>query len=504
MNDSKRVKSNLVTSIIAYAVSVVIGLVLPRFFTLTYGSEVNGLLGSVNQYVVYLGLFEAGIGMATLQVLYKPVASDDKNRINSVMNAAGAFYRKAGAYYLAGLLILCFGYPVVFPSELDYFTVVGVIFFSGFANVLNFWLQGKYTVLLRAEGKTYISTSLTMVTTVLSGVLRIVLISLKVNVVIILAASFAISTLSMLFVFIYMKMKYPWLDVTVAADYAAIGQKKYVLAHDISWLVFSNTDIIILTAVCGFKVVSVYTMYKLVVTQLGNLLTMIPSSIEFSLGQTFNTDREQFIRKLDVSDSIFSTAYHTIYSVALFLFIPFMKLYTKNITDTNYIDYWVALLFVSIEILSNARVMTTKVIDFAGHFKLTLSRTIAESTINLAVSIAAVFAFGIRGVLAGTVVALLYRTNDIIIYANRRILGRSPAKTYSIHLINLALLVAFQFIYSLFIRDINNYWIFMLCGFIMTVVTCATMSAVQIAVYPDLRRFVSESIGKFLGRKNRK
>ena len=34
------------------------------------------------------------------------------------------------------------------------------------------------------------------------------------------------------------------------------------------------------------------------------------------------------------------------------------------------------------------------------------------------------------GVLLGTIAALLYRTNDVIIYANWNILGRKPWKTY--------------------------------------------------------------------------
>ena len=65
-----------------------------------------------------------------------------------------------------------------------------------------------------------------------------------------------------------------------------------------------------------------------------------------------------------------------------------------------------------------------------------------ESVINIVVSLACVFQFGIYGVLMGTIAALLYRTNDMIIYANKRVLGRSPWKTYRRWLVDLALFSA--------------------------------------------------------------
>ena len=64
-----------------------------------------------------------------------------------------------------------------------------------------------------------------------------------------------------------------------------------------------------------------------------------------------------------------------------------------------------------------------------------------EAVINVSVSLACVFRFGIYGVLAGTIAALFYRTNDMILYANRKILGRSPWKTYRRWIVNLGLFV---------------------------------------------------------------
>ena len=62
--------------------------------------------------------------------------------------------------------------------------------------------------------------------------------------------------------------------------------------------------------------------------------------------------------------------------------------------------------------------------------------------INITVSLIGVIAWGIYGVLIGTIAALLFRANAMIIYANKKILNRSPWKTYRRWLVNLALFVA--------------------------------------------------------------
>ena len=65
-------------------------------------------------------------------------------------------------------------------------------------------------------------------------------------------------------------------------------------------------------------------------------------------------------------------------------------------------------------------------------------RQVVESVINLTVSVVLVLKLGIYGVLIGTIIAYIYRTNDIIIYANKKILCRSCWNTYKKVIINMS------------------------------------------------------------------
>lgn len=73
MEKRKKIKYNLFWGIASELLTIVLGIIVPRLILTSYGSEVNGLLGSVTQIYSYIALLEAGIGTATVQALYKTV-----------------------------------------------------------------------------------------------------------------------------------------------------------------------------------------------------------------------------------------------------------------------------------------------------------------------------------------------------------------------------------------------------------------------------------------------
>ena len=75
------------------------------------------------------------------------------------------------------------------------------------------------------------------------------------------------------------------------AQLRAISQKNNALIHQFSNLIFNNTDVLILTVVCGLKVASVYSMYTLFFNMINTMLSTASSGVVFTLGQRFNVDR---------------------------------------------------------------------------------------------------------------------------------------------------------------------------------------------------------------------
>lgn len=467
---SKRGLYNIIFGILGQAITIIVGLIIPRLFIVNLGSEANGLMSSISQIFIYIGLLEAGIGTVSIQALYKPIAQNDNEGINKILSATAKYYRKAGIYYLICVGVLGIIYPLIIENSFSKLDIFLVIVFTGLSGAINFLFQGKYKVFLMAEGKNYIITNITTILGVISSLIKVILILLGLNIVIIQFSYFVINLLQMIFFEVYIRKNYKWLDANVSPNYKAISQKNSAFIHQISAMIFANTDIIIITIFCGLKVASVYSMYNLIITYVASILGNINSGIVFILGQTYHKNRELYLKLNDVYDTYYMAIAFAIYTITYILFLPFMKLYTKGVIDVNYIDNLLPLLFIFVQLLNCGRMAANNSINVAGHFKKTQNRAIIEAIINIVVSLMCVNMFGLYGVLIGTIAALLYRVNDIILYSCKYILLRSPIKTYIRWVVNLIIMLIIVSVINQFNIKIDSYIKLTISGFILSVI----------------------------------
>ena len=307
--------------------------------------------------------------------------------------------------------------------------------------------------------------------TITSYTAQIVLILLGYNIIAVQIAYFLTNLCQMLYMTWYVKNKYPWLDFSVRPDYSALSQSKFVIVHQLSGLVFNNTDMIVLTYFCGLKTVSVYALYSLVFNSVGNIIDTMCSSVEHVLGQAFNSDRQRFMHLQEVYETYYLGFAFSLFTIALIMAPSFMCIYAGDFTDANYTDPYLPYLFVAVNVLMYARRTSSQIINFAGTFKQTQWRSILESVINLVVSLVMVQYIGIYGVLVGTIAALLYRTNDVIIYANWNILKRIPWQTYKRWTVNLLVIVTLTFVANLILPEINSFIAWCIVTIVVAIVT---------------------------------
>lgn len=503
--NGKRSLYNILVGVGSQVLSIALGVIIPRLFLLSFGSEMNGFLSSITQIIAYFTLLEAGVGAATLQALYKPVSSDDKKSISAIVAATDRYYRKTGFAYLLCVVVLSVGYPLLVHSDIPLYTMVLIILFNGIPGVVGYYFQGKYIILLQAEGKTYINTALTSISSTLISVLKVIMLLLGCDILLIQFTYLVINLIKILAINIYIKRHYKWLDKDIKPDFDAIGQKNAAFVNQICDLVFRNTDTIILTIFCDLKIVSVYAMYTLLFSMVRTALDYIAQGFNFIMGQTFNQDIEKYTRLHDLYETYRMALVFTLYSVALIFILPFMALYTSGINDVNYLDHGVAVLFTVFYLMTGARACASDLINYAQHFRKTQSRCIAEAAINLVVSIVAVNFVGIYGVLIGTIVALTYRMNDMLIYANRRILGRSPWRSYKRLLVNAVLFLVVICVANQLPWQLDSYVKIIGWGCVAGAVIGAVYFVAASLTNPDsffmLTRYVRERIRGVLERR---
>ena len=496
MEEKKKIKYNLLVGILSQVITIALGIIIPRITLQSYGSEVNGLLNSVTQIYAYIALLEAGVGVSTVQALYRTIGNGEKGNTNAVLAATNKYYRKTGLWYLVAILLFSFIYPLIIDTEIPTITVILVIVFNGAGSVINYFYQAKYFLLLQAEGKNYIRTTLDLFTNIFKNIAKIILISIGLDVVFVQMIAMAISLIQMSYVKWYITKNYDWIDLSVKPDWQSISQSKNVLVHQISGLVYNNTDTITLTVFCGLKTVSVYSLYTLLFGMISTALNTVSGSVIFKIGQMFHKDWKKFIKMYDAYEVFYMALVFSLYSIAFFFIEPFIKLYTSGILDINYVDSWLPILFISTYLLSCGRSAPNLAINFAGKFRDTQNRAIAEALINIVVSVGAVQFFGIYGVLFGTIVALLYRTNDMILYANKYVLCRTPWYTYKRWLRNVALFILIFFLSNLLVVEFKSYFsIFLWCiPYSIAVLLCYFL--VSCIFEKEAARFIFDSVLK--------
>ncbi len=431
-----RIKYNLLSGILYQIVLIALSFLLPRLYLENFGSEVNGVLSTIKQIFVYMFLLESGVGLATTQALYKPVAEKDHGKVSSVISATNNYYCKIGLIYGGIVLLIALAYEYVVPTSVEPGVIFGIVILTALPALFSYFVQAKYRILLEVDGRKYVITNSETVLQLLSNVAKILVILLTSNLLLMQLSYCILSLLQLLYTYIHAKKRYKWLDVKAQPDYEAISQRKSVLVHQISGVVFNNTDVLLLSFLCDFKVVSVYTIYNIFFSQVQTFITSIILGFSFALGQMFHTDRAKFMKVYNVYETFYIMATFVIYTLMAVFLLPLIQIYTKGINDANYTNVYLVFLFVIMNLLSNGKLPSNHVLEYSGKFEETRSHAIWEMVINIVVSIVAIIKWGICGAIVGTIIALLYRGTMMIYYSNKKVLERGMFNTYKIWLVN--------------------------------------------------------------------
>ena len=482
------VEKNILYNLVTKIVTLALGIILPRLIIISYGSEINGLLATVTQIFTYMALLEAGIGNSAINALYRPLEVSDHKEANEVVSEARTYFRKVSLLY--GLCILLFAviYPLMTNSILPKMLIVGIILLQGGANFINYYFTAVYNQLLTADGRRYITENLTFLAYVFNSLIKIILITKGFSVITVQVGYFIVSLIKAPITVYYCKKNYFWLKLYKTKSVSRLRERGAFIVHEISNTIFNNTDVFLVSTFCSLSSASVYTVYNLVYSSLNGLLTTANAGLGFILGQNQYKGKEILETTYDIYSSLYACINFIIFTVTYLLIIPFVKLYTQGVTDINYVISGLPMLFTTINLLSGVRATGALLITVSGHADATKSRSIAEAVINLGSSLILVNYFGIRGVLYGTILALLYRSNDIIIYANTKILNRSPLKEYrNIGIFALGFL-AIAFIYSKIKLNITDYGMLIVYGFLYLVIVAVFFAILAVVINPDIIR----------------
>ena len=109
---------NMISGLVLQFFTLVSGFILPKIVLTYFGSEVNGLVSSINQFLSYITLMEGGVTGGIVASLYGPIVERDKVKISAVLVAADKFYKKIGAFFIVYSIVLSIAYPLFLKPSL--------------------------------------------------------------------------------------------------------------------------------------------------------------------------------------------------------------------------------------------------------------------------------------------------------------------------------------------------------------------------------------------------
>lgn len=418
----KKFVLNTVTAFLNQIVSLICGFILPRQILLAYGSDVNGLVSSITQFLGFIAFLEMGVGSVVQTALYKPLSKENDESISYIVIASNKFFRKIAAILIIYTIILMFFFPLVIDRGNGIICTAILVFSISISSVFQYLFGVTKQLLLNADQKSYVQLIPQTVVTILNTIISIILISYGSSINTVKLVSAFIFLGRPLWMSFYVRRNYN-INYQLTNDKDPLKQKWNAVAQHIATFVADKTDIMILTLFSSLTNVSIYYVYHLIVNGLSQTFGVVISSLQALFGDMYVKNE---IKKLKFTYNIIEWAIHSclvfLFACTKVLILPFVQVYTKGVDDANYILPWFSVLITIAFMLSCFRFFYNLLIKSVGHYKETQASAIIEALLNLGISVVLVSRFELIGVAVGTIVSMLYRAIYLKLYTDIKVL----------------------------------------------------------------------------------
>lgn len=388
----------------------IMSLVIRKIFLDTLGAELLGLNSLFSSVLGFLTLTELGIGAVINAYLCEALAKEDYEKASAYLHLLRKAYRIVCAVMIVGGTICL---PLVLKlvkGDYDLKQIIIAYFLYILATVASYlWAENKN--IFMADQREYVSITIMGIVYVVVSIMQIICLCTTKNYYLFLALNIINNLASNLTINCIAHKKYKHIlsskAVLIKDEINAFWIKwKAVIVFNVSSYLIQSCDNMIISVIFGTVIVAYYNNYVLILNMLYAICATFSSSVMAGLGNMFYTERhrlKQTINKL-------SCIQHFIFSVTTVGLICLASEFIEFVFGKESV---LSLLFV---------VMLGLVYYFKGYINLfeSLRRSVGlyekdqwqllgASVLNIIISIAFSYVFGVAGVVIGTLVCYLIR-----------------------------------------------------------------------------------------------
>ena len=419
---SKKLKVNTVSSLAFQICTIVCGFILPKLIITKFGSEINGLIGSISQFLAVISFLELGVGTVVQSSLYKPLADKDEKKISKIVASAQKFFSKLSRILLAYVIILMAVYPFIAKQNFGYLYTATLILVMSISLFAQYYFGIVNRLLLTADQRGYVSYNVQTVTLILNTIATCALIKNGTSIHFVKLTTSLIYIMRPVALLLYVKKHYN-IDRRISYKGEPIEQKWNGVSQHVAAVILDGTDPIVLTVFMNLSAVSIYSVYYIVVYGVKQLFLSLSNGIQSLTGELWARQELVTLKKaFSWTEWVIHTGTTFVFGVTAIMVLPFVRIYTFGIHDADYIQPLFAVLITAANGGHCLRLPYSIMILAGGHYKQTQHSYIIAATLNIVISVLTVRIWGLIGVAIGTLVAMTYQTVWMAFYVSKNLI----------------------------------------------------------------------------------
>ena len=409
MNRARNSIRNIIFGLGGQILNILMSFAMRTVFIHTLDEVYQGVNGTFTNILMLFSLADLGVGTAIIYALYKPIAEDNRVKIQGLMK----LYQKA--YIIVGFVVIALG--LITLPFLEYLVKdanipdLHLIFMLFVINTASGYFVSYKGSLITAHQKNYIVTNVIYGTSILCYGIQMIVMSLTHNYILTLSIQVGTNALQGIITMYIADRMYPYIrgkndSVLPAKDRKAIFKSMgSLMFYRAGQVVINGTDSLIISSIVGVKEAGVYSNYSLLTTTVKNLLQQVFNACTASIGNMAATESNR--RKYKVYNAIFFGNFWMFGFAAVCFYVLFNPFVTIWAGKDLLLDQTMVVFIVLNFYLVGMRNVNTTFRDTMGVFEEGKFVPIISAIVNIVISILTAKAFGLIGAFIGTTVSML-------------------------------------------------------------------------------------------------
>ncbi len=408
---TKNTTRNIGWGLLEKIVQIVLPFVTRTLILKLIGEKYLGLNSLFTSIISVLNLADLGFGVAITYSMYKPIAENDFDKLNALLNYYRKIYRIIGVIVLAvGLGLMPFLDSLIsgeVPSDIS----IHLLFAIYLANaVLSYWLFAYKKSLLHACHRDDVVNKISLTLTTLQYGLQIALLYIFDNYYIYIIVLPIITLINNVATGIITKKLYPNLYCKGSVDKETSKDIKKRVSGAFIGKVCGTTrnslDSVFISAFLGLSLVAIYGNYFYILTALHSVLNIITVSMSGGVGNSIAKETEEKNYK-DFNRFTFLYSWLSGWFACCMICIyqPFMRIWVGEslmLEEHTMILFGVYLYVMCSSDIKNVY-YTAAGLWWEGRF-----RAILEVAVNFVLNIVGAKFFGIFGIIMATIITMIF------------------------------------------------------------------------------------------------